>query len=224
MIGSWWPEFDQFLFTLAGALVGGSLVAWLSGYYSEKGKRKLLNEEFPRLLEQARQTSYETEKGKNAATKEDIQQVVEQIRVVTTETESIKAAFSQGVWHGQRLWMERRDGYVEALNTADKLRRVLIAVATSVENNLYDRATEYLTMANELTGQLDRSFNQLHVMGCAGHLEAFLEYTAAADTTKMSRWPEIVAWAYGQNKALNELRMRLLVAAKKELRTDQIEC
>jgi hypothetical protein len=108
----WWPAWENLLFNLAGAILGGSLVAWLSGYYSEKGKRKLIKEEFPTLLAQARDTAYETEKGKNLATKEDVHQVLEQVRAVTRETEAIKAEITSGVWLNQWRMAQQRDAYV----------------------------------------------------------------------------------------------------------------
>jgi hypothetical protein len=111
----WWPAWENFVFSLAGAILGGSLVAWLSGYYSEKGKRKLIKELWPELLVQARDTAYETEKGKNLATKEDVDQVVKQVRAVTRETESIRADITSGVWLNQWRMAQKRDAYVAYL-------------------------------------------------------------------------------------------------------------
>jgi hypothetical protein len=81
-----WPELEKFLFGFLGAILGGSFIAWISGYYSEKGKRELLREEWPKLLNEARQKSYAEEVGKRLATKDDIGNVLEQVRLVTKET------------------------------------------------------------------------------------------------------------------------------------------
>jgi hypothetical protein len=219
-LATWWPAGEGFAFSLAGSIIGGSLIAWLSGYYSEKGKRKLISEEFPKLLEQARQTAYEAEKGKNVATKEDLQQVVEQIRAVTREAEGIKAEISERTWHERRIWAERRDAYVEALNATHKLGRALTGIATSAENKLFDRATEYLRRAEDLTEQMYRSYHQLHIMGCAEYVQAFSDYTAAPEVKNVTYWPELMAWAYQRAQLVNQLTLQLSSAAKKELRTD----
>ena len=55
--------------------VGGSFVAWTSGYYSEKGKRDLLREEWPKLLKEAHEKARAEEAGKRLTTKEDIDNV-----------------------------------------------------------------------------------------------------------------------------------------------------
>jgi hypothetical protein len=107
---SWWPAFDGLIFSTIGALLGGSVVARLGGYYSEKGKRKLIAEELPKLLQQARATAYEEQKGKNIATKEDIQQVVEQVRAVTRETEAIKAEIGNTAGGDSQLPGVRAEG------------------------------------------------------------------------------------------------------------------
>jgi hypothetical protein len=67
-----------------------------------------LEEEFPKLPEQARQTAYKQEKGKNLATKEDVRQVLDQVPAVTLETETIKAEIEGGVWEKQWLLSQKQ--------------------------------------------------------------------------------------------------------------------
>ena len=116
---SWWPELEKFLFGFLGAILGGSFIAWITGYYSEKGKRDLLREEWPKLLEEARQRSYEEEAGKRLATKADIENVLEHVRLVTAETEAIKAEISQGLWHRQWLIEQKKEIYGSLLEALD---------------------------------------------------------------------------------------------------------
>ena len=117
-----WPELEKFLFSLLGALIGGSLVAWIGGYYSEKGKRKLLTEEWPKLMVEARETAYHEEEGKRLATKDDIDNVLEQVRLTTRETERIKAEISGGLWQRQWQIAQKRDSYVRLIETLENLK------------------------------------------------------------------------------------------------------
>jgi hypothetical protein len=55
-------------------------VAAIGAYYSEKGRRKLIKEGWPRLLAEARDKSYAEERSKRLATKEDIENVVDQVK------------------------------------------------------------------------------------------------------------------------------------------------
>lgn len=117
-----WPDLEKFLFSLLGAILGGSFVAWISGYYSEKGKRELLREEWPRLLDEARQKSYEEETGKRLATKDDIGNVLEQVRMVTKETEIIRAQISSGLWQRQWHLTQKRDCYVRLIDALENIQ------------------------------------------------------------------------------------------------------
>jgi hypothetical protein len=117
-----WPELEKFLFSLIGALVGGSFVAWIGGYYSEKGKRKLLIEEWPKIMAEARKKSYEEEIGKRLATKEDIDNVLAQVRAVTRETERVKAEISGGLWQEQWHKTQKRDAYVRLIDALENLQ------------------------------------------------------------------------------------------------------
>src|SRR5258708_34762309 len=101
------PELERFLSSVIGAVIGGSLVAWMSGYYSEKGKRKLMREELPNLLAEANKRAYEEERGKRLATKEDIKNVVEQVQQVTKATEITKAEITGGLWERQGQSLEK---------------------------------------------------------------------------------------------------------------------
>lgn len=119
---TFWPEFEKFLFSLIGALIGGSFVAWIGGYYSEKGKRKLLREEWPKLLAEANEIEYQKERGKRLATKEDIDNVVEQVRAVTRETEIDKAEISGGLWQRQWQMTQKRDSFTRLIDTLENLQ------------------------------------------------------------------------------------------------------
>jgi hypothetical protein len=122
---SWWPEVDQLIFSTAGAIIGGSLVAWLAGYYSEKGRRELISKEFPKLLEQAKLTAYEEQKSKNLATREDIAGLVEQVRAVTKEAEEIKAEIQSAVADRDRQMKWRIEVYLEAIEAIARLNGAL---------------------------------------------------------------------------------------------------
>ena len=117
-----WPELEKFLFSLIGALIGGSFVAWIGGYYSEKGKRDLLVEEFPKLLVETRNKAYEEEKGKRLATKDDIENVLDQVRAVTRETELVKAGISGGLWQRQWQMTQKRDAYTRLIDALENLQ------------------------------------------------------------------------------------------------------
>jgi hypothetical protein len=117
-----WPELEKFLFSFLGAIFGGSFIAWISGYYSEKGKRELLREEWPKLLDEARQKSYAEETGKRLATKDDIGNVLEQVRMVTKETENIKAQISTGLWQRQWHLTQKRDCYVRLVDALENIQ------------------------------------------------------------------------------------------------------
>src|ERR1700691_319675 len=64
-------EFEKFVFSLIGAILGGSFVAWIGGYYAERGQRDLLREEWAKVLQEAREKAHAEEAGKRLATKED---------------------------------------------------------------------------------------------------------------------------------------------------------
>jgi hypothetical protein len=116
-----WPEFDKFLYSMIGALIGGSLVAWMSGYFSEKGKRKLLREELNDILEEARQEAYAKKRGEQIATKEDIDNVVEQVHRVTEVTETTKAQITGGLWEKQWQFAQKRDVYARLIDTLEMI-------------------------------------------------------------------------------------------------------
>jgi hypothetical protein len=117
-----WPQLAKFLFSLLGAVIGGSFVAWIGGYYSEKGKRDLFAEEFPKLLAEAREKAYAEETGKRLATKDDIENVLDQVRAVTRETELVKAEISGGLWQQQWQKTQKRDAYVRLIDTLENLQ------------------------------------------------------------------------------------------------------
>jgi hypothetical protein len=117
-----WLELEKFLFSFLGAILGGSFIAWISGYYSEKGKRDLIREEWPKLLDEARQKSYEEETGKRLATKDDIGNVLEQVRMVTKETEIIRAQISEGLWQRQWHLTQKRDCYVRLIDALENIQ------------------------------------------------------------------------------------------------------
>jgi hypothetical protein len=119
---TYWPASEQFLFNSAGAVIGGSLVAWLSGYYSEKGKRKLMREEWPNLLAEAHEKAYEEERAKRIATKDDIESVVEQVKRVTEATETTKAEITGGLWERQWQFAQKRDVYVRLIDALELMR------------------------------------------------------------------------------------------------------
>jgi hypothetical protein len=137
MVGmSWWPELEKFLFGFLGAILGGSFIAWITGYYSEKGKRQLLREEWPKLMTEARQKSYEEEAGKRLATKEDIGNVLEQIRMVTKETETIKAEISSGLWQRQWHLTQKRDCYARLVDALENIQLQRSSVRKASDDTL----------------------------------------------------------------------------------------
>ena len=214
LVTSSWPEFATFLFSIAGATIGGSLVAWLSGYYSEKGKRKLIQEEFPRVLEQARQNSYEQEKGKNLATKEDIQQVIDQVRAVTRETEIIKAEIGGGLWREQMLWGQKRDMYVEAMAVMSKLVGCYAGLAANIQNGRGAEATSIRAEIDNLESELTRVSAIAHIVANKGCINAFRIYAR-----QVAEYHPVLdaEWALWRSDEAARLFAGLVVAAKVDL-------
>lgn len=127
-----WQELQMFAFSVAGATIGGSLVAWLSGYYSEKGKRLLINKEFPKLLQQASEIAYVEEKGKRIATVEDLELLRAEVRAVTKETEGIKADIQNGIWERQWLLNQKRDAYASIIDLLSRIATNALRMASQM--------------------------------------------------------------------------------------------
>lgn len=144
-----WPAFENFLFSLIGALIGGSFVAWVSGYYSEKGKRDLLREEWPKLLAEAKEKAYQEESGRRLATKDDVENILQQVRAVTRETELVKAEISGGLWHGQWRLAQKRDSYVRLIDAVENIRLTRTKIKFANDENSQKEAREQERMAIE---------------------------------------------------------------------------
>src|SRR5271157_697890 len=95
-----WSNWIDPLAAGIGALIGGSMSAYLRAYLEEKGKR--------------------------LATHEDIENVLEEVRAVTRETETIKAQISADFWNRQAVWNQRRDLYVEVLQAIVDYRKLIV--------------------------------------------------------------------------------------------------
>jgi hypothetical protein len=87
---------------LIGSLVGGSLIAWINGYYSKRGERAAIREFLPDILKEEHGKAYQQERGKRLATNEDMENVLRQISATTDATKRIEARVSNESWRGER--------------------------------------------------------------------------------------------------------------------------
>lgn len=119
--GGLWPGTQQFLFGVLGAFISGSLVAGVSAYFSEKGRRMFIKEEWPKLLSEAREKAYEEEKGKRLATKDDIDNVINQVDLVTKATENAKAEITNRLIGQQWQSSQKREVYVRLIDALERI-------------------------------------------------------------------------------------------------------
>jgi len=207
-------ESMKFLFTLLGAVLGGTLVAWFSGYYSEKGKRDLFREEWPKLLDEAYAKARAEEAGKRLATKEDIDNILENVRAVTRETERIKSDFSSDVWRTQWLMNQKRDVYATIIQRMDEKFDVLDEQQKLTTTSM--SALEHAAANEPLQKQLaviDRGLRS-----SVGLALIFLNEPATSALEKYydSEFLTISANYRGKADALGDLKVALVEAAKSE--------
>ena len=208
-------EFEKFVFSLIGAILGGSFVAWIGGYYAERGKRDLLREEWPKLLDEAREKAHAEEAGKRLATKEDIDSVVEQVRAITRETEGIKASISSDVWMRQWLMNQKRDVYATLIQRMDELwdlwdesDKLMAHAQNAFEHSLA------LAPLNEKLVTAERYFRS--TMGLA------IIFLSTSTVSALERYVDGIAQHLGPNlgtrqSALGDLKVAVVQAAKEEL-------
>jgi hypothetical protein len=60
--------------------------------------------------------------GEGLATKQDIKDVLANVKAITEAQEKIKAEISGGAWHWQWLLQQKRDAYVQLINTLETIR------------------------------------------------------------------------------------------------------
>jgi len=205
-------ELKKFLFTLLSAFVGGSLVAWLGGYYSEKGKRKLLREEWPRMLAETGEKAFVEEMAKRLASKEDIANVLEQVRAVTRETEIIKAEISGSLWQRQWQLTEKRNSYTRLIDTLENLKLAIDSVGRAIDTELRSGA---LSALQEAIGEFRRARAAARLLLDPAVIEGIGKLLRRIDVVDRTEYTQ--EQLHSARKLITDARDSVVAVGKREL-------
>lgn len=179
------------LTTLAGSCVGATIGAFLSGYYSERGKR--------------------------LATHEDIQKVLEELRATTSVAESVKSAVSHDAWKAQMCWHERKKAYHEMLEFMEQVRHCSAEIVYQNTRKDNEKVMKAFNQIFALEPKLDRVALSIDIFGSEEARRILKEYCNPRSMTEEKLDDFRVATALEMCSQEREIRPQLIALARKEL-------
>lgn len=112
--------------SFVGAIAGACLGAFLTGWLTEKGRRRAIRKDIEAILKEEQQRAYEQERGRRMATHEDIEKVLDQLRQTTIVSETIKHQIASGEWNRQWMLSQKLEIYRNCLEAIHSVRNAHI--------------------------------------------------------------------------------------------------
>ena len=116
------------------------------------------------------------EKEKNPARKEDLDAIVAELRAVTIVQKEIEHKLSGEFWDRQVRWNQRRDAYIEIINSAEELSGLYAVLPGVIEKNALTRLNETLSQIHSAQQRFSRAITVTMLFGtpeCALVLKPF---------------------------------------------------
>jgi hypothetical protein len=196
-----WNTLFAIFTALVGSFLGSTFGAFLSGYYSERGKHTATHEDFENLLAEQ--------------------------RVTTSVAEQIKSAVSHDAWKAQMCWQERKTAYSEMLEYMEQVRVYSGEIVSQHVQQDYKKREKALNQIFALEAKLDRVALSIRIFGsqeAAQFLEKYLRrdlelhnYNGLEADALNARPDPIVSLASYTVLHAHEFRSKLIAIAKKDL-------
>jgi hypothetical protein len=194
------------------AVVAGT-GAFIGAYFAERGKIRAQTAALESIVKQEFAKATAQEAGKQQAITENLHNLDNQMRTLTTTQEQIKAQISGELWYRQTTWNEKRELYGELIGTVFKLSTSYGKLAITLQFGNVPPAPSLIDI-NVHHSELDRLGALAYIFAGLGCCNALNDY---AKGRKIPDNPT-EEWALSESRNLNALQVRLVAAAREDLK------